>query len=475
MRRVACGLAATWGAVLLAGCAGLGPTPAWELPPPPPAERPVVREGALQRSELANGVRVLVHEDHSLPLVSISLNLRRGAASERPGEEGLTSFTAELLERGAGDRDAVAFAESVDALGASFGAGAGWDSVGVSVRGLSRDFDTLLGLLADAALRPRFDPREAERARAETLAALERAKDDPATLAGWHLARAIYGEHRYGRPSGGDAEAVARLDAAAARAWHRRMFVPAAALISVTGDVEADEVAAALEAHFGAWAPGPVPEPGPPAPERTPEARTLVVVDRPDLGQARIAVGHDGLSRTDDTRIAASLMNSVLGGSGFSSRLMLSLRSEEGLTYGVGSGFGLRRAPGPFQVSTFTKVETARAALDLLLAELERMRSEPPSAEELGWARTLAVGRFARGLETAGDVTGSLVDLDLYGLPEDSLDTYRSRVRAIGEADVAAAARAVLHPERAAIVLVGPAEQLRPQLEGLGAIEVVTP
>ena len=475
MRRASRAAAASLAALALTGCGLFAPRPAWELPPPEPTERPVVREGALTRSELGNGLDVLVHEDHSLPLVSIALTLRRGAASDPPGQEGLASFTADLLGRGAGARDAVAFAEAVDALGASFGAGAGWDSVGVSISGLSRDFDTLLGLLTDAALRPLFDAREAERARAERLAALERAKDDPATLAGWHLSRAIYGEHRFGQPAGGDPESTARFDAGAARAHHARLFVPGAALVSVTGDVESERVMAALRERFGAWAPGPVLDLGPPPPERAPPGRRIVLVDRPDLGQARIAVGHDGIARTDDTRIAASLMNSVLGGSGFSSRLMQSLRSDEGLTYGVGSGFALRRAPGPFQVSTFTQVETAREALDLLLVELERMRREPPTADELGWARTLAIGRFALGLETAGDVTSSLVDLDIYGLPEDSLDTYRGRVRAVDVADVAEAARATLRPEDAAIVLVGPAERLLPQLEGLGPVEVVDP
>src|SRR5262249_4617924 len=157
------------------------------------------------------------------------------------------------------------------------------------------------------------------------------------------------------------------------------------------------------------------------------------------------------------------------------SRLMAALRGEQGLTYGVSSAYTLRRSPGPFFASTFTRVEKTRQALDLLLTELERARSDPPGEKELTWARTLATGSFSMGLETSDAVTNALVDLEVYGLPEDSLDTYRTRVRAVTPADIAAVARAHLHPDRAAIVLVGPAKALVPQLEDLGHVEVVKP
>jgi len=457
------------------GCGMLAPKPAWELPAPPAEDRPITREGALTRAELPNGLRVLVHEDHRLPRVSIRLTIPRGAAVESPEQAGSVSFMAELLERGAGKRDALAYAEAVDELGAKFGASAEWDTVEVEITGLARDFDALLSLLADAALRPRFDAREVQRARAELLAALEHSKDDPATLASWHTNRVVYGTHRFALPVAGTPETAARLDAKTARAYHAKLFVPNAATASVTGDIEAEKVIAALRDRFGAWPSGALVDPGPPPPAQAPARRAITVVDRPDLGQTRIVVGHEGISRTDDDRIAVSLFNLVVGGSGFSSRLMNALRSSEGLTYGASSVYSMRRAPGPFFAATFTRVEKTRAALDVLLAELERARKEPPAEKELSWARTLATGSFAMGLETSDAVTDALVDLDVYGLPPDSLDTYRTRVRAITPADMTAVAQAHLHPERAAIVLVGPAKAIVPQLDGLGDVQVVKP
>jgi zinc protease len=466
---------AALGAALGIGCALWAPEPAWELPPPPAPDRPFVRDDALTRVDLPNGLRVLVHEDHRLPRVSIGLRLPRGAAIETPAQAGGVSFMAELLERGAGKRDALAYAEAVDALGANFGASADWDSVALGIAGLSRDFDALLDLLAEAALRPRFDAREVQRARAELLAALEKAKDDPATLASWHANRAVYGAHRYALPVAGTPESAARLDVKTARAYHKRLFVANGAIASITGDVDAAAVVAALRDRFGAWPSGTLVDPGPPPPAPAPGKRTIRVVDRPDLGQARIVVGHEGIGRTDEDRIPVALFNVVLGGSGFSSRLMDALRADEGLTYGASSGYSLRRAPGPFFASTFTRVEKLRAALDILLAELERARSQPPAEDELSWARTLATGSFSMDLETSDAVTAALVDLDVYGLPRDSLDTYRARVRAVTPADMARVAQAHLHPDRAAIVLVGPAKAIVPQLEGLGPVEVVKP
>jgi zinc protease len=457
-----------------AGCA-LAPRPEWERPPPPASDAPVVPPGSLQRGELDNGLELLVLEDRRLPTVSLGVAVRRGEGSVPLAQAGLASFTAELMERGAGGRDALALAEAVDAMGASLAVGADWDSMMVAVSGLSRDLGPLIGILADVALRPRLAPAEARKARGERLAALEQAKDDPETLAGWQTARTLYDGHRYGSPLGGVPESVERFDAAAARAFHQRVFLPNDAIFFLAGDADLEELLPAVGAAFGAWERGEVSPPGPPPPAQVPAERRIAIVDRPDLAQAQIIVAHEGIARTAPERIPAGLMNTVLGGGGFSSRLMETLRSREGLTYGVGSGFELRRHPGPFYVSSSTRVPEVRRALDLTLAELERMKREPPSEAELRDARALLVGNFSLGLETSAAVMNALVDLDVYGLPQDSLDTYRGRVRATTSEDTARMAQELLHPGRAAIVLVGPAAELAPQLEGLGPIEVVDP
>jgi zinc protease len=325
-------------------------------------------------------------------------------------------------------------------------------------------------------MRPRFDVGEFDKAVSEQQAALVAAHDDPATLVGWHAARALYEGHRYGLPINGNPESLARIDVDAARAYWVSRFVPRNTIFWAVGDLSASELIEEVEQRFGTMPDAPIPAGTPPPPARTPEERRIIVVDKPDLGQARIVVAHDGISRTEPTRISIDLMNDVLGGSGFSSRLMQSVRSDAGLTYGVGSGFSLRRQPGPFSIVTFTRVAEVRTVVDLVLMEMNAIRSDRPVDEaELRKFISYNVGRFGLSLETPRAVLGGLIDLDVFGLPEDSLDTYRARVRAVSLADVADAARTRLDPDRAAIVVLGPAADIVPQLEALGPVEVREP
>ena len=195
-----------------------------------------------------------------------------------------------------------------------------------------------------------------------------------------------------------------------------------------------------------------------------------------EKGYEVILIGHEGIARSNPDRIAIDLMNDALGGSGFSSRLMKVVRAKNGLTYSIGSGFGLRSQPGPFQIQTFTKVESVRAVVDLVLEEMGAIReARPVDAEELAKFKSYSAGAFGLSLETSGAVLSSLVDLEVHGLPEDSLDTFRARVGETTLEQVRAAAKDRLHPERAAIVVLGPAEKLVPQLESLGPVEVVKP
>jgi zinc protease len=392
-----------------------------------------------------------------------------------PDRAGLAGFTAELMKRGAGDRDSLELASAIDALGSVLSVHAGWDSITAQIWGLTRDLDSLLGILGDVVLRPRFDESEALRARGELLAAFERASVDPHHLERRFAAAALYPNLRAGLPLSGSPETVSVLDSAAAREFHARMFVPNNAILFASGDLDARDLLDRVGAAFGSWPAGEIPDVGPPLPAPTPTERRILIVDRPDLSQTRITLAHEGIARTNPDRIAANLLSQALGGSGFSSRLMQRVRADAGLTYGVNSRFTLLRGGGTFSIATFTRVAEVRRVIDLLLAEFERARREPPMGSELEKMRALAVGQFALGMETSDAVLDSLVNLNVHGLPENSLDTYRSRVRAVTAADVKRLASRLLHPDRAAIVLVGPAEDLTPQLEGLGPIEVVQP
>jgi len=460
----------------LAACALREPTPAWQEPPPPPAEGAIVDEAALHRDRLPNGLSVLILEDARLPRAAIGFETRRGAGSVAPELAGVAQIAAEAMQRGAGERDALELARVVEDAGASLSVSAGWDTTGVALSGLSEDLPLFFEILEDVALRPRFDEVEVEKAIAEQRAGIEAAHDDPATLIRWHGMRAIYEGHRFGLPMSGTPETLDALDAAAARAYWEERFVPGNTIFWAVGDLSAERVLEEVRRRFGGLPAGDEPAATPPPPDPTPVARRIVVVDKPDLAQARIVLAHEGIARTDERRIAADIMNDALGGSGFSSRLMQSVRADAGLTYGVGSGFSLRSQPGPYSIATFTRVEEVRRVVDLLLEEMSAIRSERPVDEaELEKFVSYNVGRFGLSLETSQAVLGSLVDLEVHGLPEDSLDTFRSRVRAISLDQVAEVARELLHPDRVAIIVLGPASELVPQLEDLGSLEIRKP
>jgi predicted Zn-dependent peptidase len=319
-------IAAACSLLLLAACAGLGGKPAWEQPPAPIAEGPVVPQQRLHRAQLENGLAVLVLEDHSLPRLSVGIVTRRGAGSESLAQAGVAALTLDVMKRGAGDRDALALARAVEEMGAGLSASAGWDSTSVGVAGLAEDAQRVFDILADVVLRPRFEAGEVARARAEQLAGFEQQKDEPHALGGKQLARVLYGGHRYGVAADGEPGSVAKLEARDLRAFHGALFVPAQSIAYVVGDVTAEQALAQLRSHFGAWPSGTGLEHGDASPDPTPTARRVVIVDRPDLQQASIVLGHEGISRRDPERIPADLMNTVLGGGGFLSRLMTRVR-----------------------------------------------------------------------------------------------------------------------------------------------------
>jgi zinc protease len=429
----------------------------------------------LRRTTLANGIEIIVLEDPRLPRISLGLTLRQGVGSEPPQQAGVAELAAEVMQRGAGDRDALALAQVIEDVGASLSVAAGWDATTVLLSGLSKDRAIFYEILTDVARRPRFDPAEFEKARGEHLAGLAAAVDEPSTLARWNFLRALYPGHRYGLPEVGSTETVSKLQVGDARRYWQDRFVSRAAIFWAVGDVDADDFAREIQARFGTLpdTPPKVTTPPPPAP---PPQRKIVVVDKPELVQAQILIGHEGIARSEEERIPIDLMNDALGGSGFSSRLMKVVRAEHGLTYSIGSGFGLRSQPGPFQVATFTKVESVRRVIDLVLGELTAIRGERPIDEtELAKFVSYSVGSFGLSLETSGAMLSSLVDLEIHGLPDDSLDTFRGRVGATPLSAVRRAAAERLHPERAVIVVLGPAARITPQLEGLGDVEVVLP
>ena len=429
---------------------------------------------ATERAVLANGLRVIVTPMPGRELVSATLAVRVGAADEPDAIGGATVLSARSLTEGTEVRDAIALTEAAERLGASIHAEAGWDAGSAGLDVPASRLAPALELLAEVVRRPSFPPAEVDRLRDERLTDLLQAKADPRRRADEAYVAAIYAPSSpYHRPSGGTTETVSALGVPELRRMHAQAFAPDRAALVVAGDVDPSTVVRLAESLFGDWAATVAFEARPIDDTGDAAGRFVRVVHRPGAVQTEIRIGHPGMARRHPDFHAVSVMSAILGGL-FNSRLNMNLREEKGYTYGAGAGFDLRRARGPFTARAAVNTEATVPAIQEFLNELDRIREAPVTAAELAAARDYLVGVFPLRFETPGPVVGSLAGLFVHELPDDELARYRAAIEAVTVDDVLRVAREHIHPDAAAIVLVGDHDQFGPALEaaGFGPVEV---
>lgn len=427
-----------------------------------------VRLPPVTRVSLPNGMLLLLMEYHRAPVVSVSVVFPHGSALDPEGKAGTVSLMAELLRRGTTTRNARQLADEIEFIGADLSTGADGDSVSASLDILARDLDAGLDLLADVLRNPTFPAAELERARKLRLASLQSLPDDAGALAERVATETVFAGHPYGRLS--TVRSIAAITRADLVASCRRIVTPNGAIVAAAGDFHTDRMVAALRRRFEDWPRSA--EPGVaalPAPVALP--RRIVLVDKPDDTQTQVVFAGPGAPRNNPRRIAMTVANVILGG-GFTSRLVDEVRVNRSLTYGIGSGFDGLRAGGSFEVSTFTKVETTRRLIDATTRVLQSAASNGLTAQELAKAKGYLAGQFAISVQTPEALSGRLARNALYGLPEDELHTYLSRLSKVTLADIDAVARLYFQPERMSLVLVGPAARVAPMLRGLGETKV---
>jgi zinc protease len=453
------------------GTAGAGRT----APPPPGALRPFAFP-SVHRRTLGNGARVVCAPVRDAPVVTLNIALDAGALRDDPARLGLAALTAELLESGTADRSAADVAREIESLGVQLDAGAGWDMAHAGITALANRFQPAADILADLVREPSFPAGEVERLRAERLAEILQRLVEPRALASEAAARFIYHpDARMSRPLGGTVDTLPSLTRQDIAAFHGEFFSPAAARFVVVGDIDPDDCFSLLERRFDDWSgPAAIPPAVPTAPRS--EDVQVIVVDRPGAVQSEIRIGHIGVPRSTERFFAIQVMNAILGGT-FTSRLNLNLRERNGFTYGVSSGFAMRRRTGSFVVSTAVQTEVTAAAVTEILGELRAIRSADVLATELDDARSYLAGVFPLRLQTTDGIAGRLLELMIHELPDDYFETYRDRLLAVTAAEVREAAEHHVRPDSVAIVVAGDAAALRPSLEalGLGEARVIQP
>jgi zinc protease len=412
-----------------------------------------------KRILLDNGMVLLLSEKHDIPMITVNMAITAGGTAEPQDKAGLALITASLLTQGTTKRTANQISREIDFIGGSLSTSGGEDFASASLRVLKKDIRTGLDLLSDVLQNPVFDQKEIDRKIKETLAEIERQKEEPSIVANNAFAKAVFGGNAYGKTNEDVAAYLPRLTRQDVLAFYAERYSPNHSVIAVVGDVTEKEVVPLLNEYFKSWQ---KKEQALPAPVRPPviEGTAVRKIDK-DITQANIAMGHVGISRENPDFYACMVMNYILGGGGFSSRLMDNIRDNKGLAYSVHSGFTARKEPGPFQVDVQTKNESANEVIAETLKEIRRIRSELVSEKELNDAKAYLTGSFPLRMDTSAKIAGILTSIELYNLGLDYPQKYPVLINAVTRDDVRRVANKYLNPDNLVIVVVANQEKAK--------------
>lgn len=413
-------------------------------------------DAAKHRRVLKNKVVAFMVEDHELPLVTVNVIVRAGSYLDPAGKIGLASAVGgQMRAGGAGAYSAEQFDEEADFLAATLSAGFGGTNGTVSANFLTKDTDKALDLLFAMLREPRFQQDRFDLYKRQVLQGLARRNDNTAGIEAREWGRLMYGDGHFTTTPVTQAgvDSMTRDDLVA---FHRQHVHPGNVIVAVSGDFKPEEMAAKLEQRMAGWAAPagykavPVPKP---AHVPTPG---VYMVNKPDVNQGRVTMGHLGIQRGNPDEVAVDIMNDILGGSGFTSRITNRVRSDEGLAYSAGSSFGVGTYyPGAFQASFQTKSSTVAQATQIVLEEIDRIRSAQVTAEELETVKNYAIEVFPRAFSSAAVVAALFASDELTGRDPKYWKTYRDRVRAVTIEDVQRVAQKYLQPDKIVILAVG--------------------
>ena len=412
-----------------------------------------LRAGVVpKRSVLDNGIVLLTSEQKALPMVSIELLIDAGSRYDAPNQEGLANLVAKLLTYGTKRRTALQINETLDFLGASLSTRCSDDLASVSMTILKKDLTTGLELLGDILINSTFPQQEIERQKQSVIASIKARDESPGDIAQRRFAAALFPQSPYGRPVEGTETSVKGIQQKSLREFYERYYRPNRSILAVVGDVSDQESTQALNQAFRSWRKG---EPGGKRLVPSVIGSSQVIRVNKDLTQANIMMGHEGVPRNHPDYYAIQVMNYILGGGGFSSRAMDSIRNERGLAYSVYSHFGAEKSHGTFVFVMQTKNDTAEEAIRIAREEIRRMREQPVTDQELDDAKNYLTGSFPLRLDTNHKVASFLAQVEFFQLGLDYPDRYADLIRKVTREDVQRVAKAYLHPEKLITVVVG--------------------
>jgi predicted Zn-dependent peptidase len=420
---------------------------------PEPGTPPPFHFPAIERSVLANGLRVWTVRHVSIPVATVMLLVRRGAADDPQGKEGLAAITVDMLDEGTGTLSSIEIHEALARVGAQLDSDIGPDAALLTVTVLSRFMNDAIALLGDITVRPTLREEDFARVRQLRLHRLVQLRDMPGAVADRAFMRLLYGSHPYGHTPLGSEASLTALTVDDVRAFHAAQIRPSDATLIVAGDCDHAGIEAIARNVFGSWTgssaaplPGGATLPTPPR---------LSVIPRPGAPQSELRIGHVAVARNTPDYHALVAANMVLGGQ-FVSRINLNLREEKGFTYGARTSFDFRRLPGPFSLQVSVQTAATAEAIHESLDEIAGIRdARPVTAEELAMGVAALTRGYARNFETAEQLARAVTQIALYDLPDSYFDEFVPRVERVTADDVTRVMHEYLDPARLATLVVG--------------------
>ncbi len=431
-----------------------------ELGPPPRVSLPPI----ITR-ELPNGLKLMIVEQHELPLADFVLLIGSGSTAAPAGKAGIANLVSAMLREGTTSRKSLDIADQISFLGIRLSPTSSWESSTLSLHTPTAQMDSALALFADVALHPSFPPNEFERIRKTQLTDLLQQRDQGPVIASKAFPAILYGNaHPYGAPLEGTETSVKSITTADLQSYYRANFRPNNATLIIVGDVNPAQIEAKINNLFGSWQRGDVPALNYGEPPKA-STTTIYLIDKPGAAQSSFRIGAVGVPRSTKDYFALTVMNTILGGS-FTSRLNQNLRETRGYTYGAGSRFDMRRAAGPFLASAEIVTAKSDSALIEFMKELKRIREAVP-ADELSRAKRYLQLQLPGNFETTQQIAAALVPVAQYNLPLAYYNNYVQNVEAVTQPDVARVAQQYINPGSLAIVIVGDRKTIEPALKSV--------
>lgn len=432
----------------------LGPDPSFAFP-------------RIERHALANGLQVRTVEHHTVPVVTMVLDVDGGLLADPRGREGLAAMTADMVDEGVGELSTIEVSDAMARIGADYSADVGPDSTRFVLTTLSKFAARGASLLADILTRPSLRQSDFDRVRQLRLDRILQLKDSPGAVAERAFLRLMYRDHPYGHLSIGTAPALGALTLEDVVRFHTATFKPSRSTLVLAGPLSHDALLGLAREAFSEWggaAAGPVSDPVVPR-QHVPR---LAIVPRPGAAQSQLRIGHLSTTRNTPDYPALVVMNAVLGGQ-FVSRINLKLREEKGYTYGARTGFDWRRGVSPFSLETSVGTASTVDAIADCLAEFGDISgSRPPSDDEMTMAKASLTRGYPRGFETAQQVARSVGQLAVYNLPDSYFEDFTPRVNAVTKSDVVDVATRHVDPARSVTLIVGDYQAIEASLPSLG-------